>query len=253
MLDEILENKRAELAVLRQQPLPPAPTLRPLRLQRRPGDGLRIIAEIKRRSPSAGPLSRVLGVAERAAAYERGGAHMISVLCDAKYFDGAYAHLAQARAATSLPILCKEFVIDEAQLDAARAHGADAVLLIVRCLEPGRLRELIAGAAERGLAVLTEVYTPEEVPLALDAGAQIIGVNARDLRTLVMDAARAQQILAALPDRVTRVHLSGIHGAEQVAEVAATRVDAVLMGECLMRQDDPQPLLQRLVAAGSPA
>jgi indole-3-glycerol phosphate synthase len=251
MLDEILSNKRAELEALRQQPLPAAPTLRPVRLRRGPREGLRIIAEIKRRSPSAGALSTALGVAERALAYERGGAHMISVLCDAKYFDGAYTHLAQARAATSLPILCKEFVIDEAQLDAARAHGADAVLLIVRCLSPGRLRELIAGATERGLAVLTEVYTPEEVPLALDAGAEIIGVNARDLRTLVMDAARAQQILAALPDRVTRVHLSGIQSVERMAEVAASRVDAVLMGECLMRQDDPQPLLRRLVAAGS--
>jgi indole-3-glycerol phosphate synthase len=250
LLDDILRNKRAELPALRRLPLPSPPPLRPVSLSRPPSEGLRFIAEIKRRSPSAGPLSTRLGVAERAAAYERGGAHMISVLCDAKFFDGAYEHLSLARAATSLPILCKEFVIDEVQLDLARSHGADAVLLIARCLEPARLRSLCRAARARGLAVLAEVHAPAEVPVTLDAGATLIGVNARDLDTLVMHAEQAQRVLAELPDTVTRVHLSGLHTEAHVRAVAASRADAALIGEILMRQDDPTELLARLVSAG---
>ncbi len=250
MLDLILENKRQELSALRRMPLPDPPALRPVQLRRQLGEGLRMIAEIKLRSPSAGPLSRVLGIAERARAYERAGAHMISVLCDSKYFEGAYEHLGQARRATSLPILCKEFIIDEAQLDMARAHGADAVLLIARCLAPPRLKALTRAASERGLRVLAEVYLPEEVPAVLDAGADLVGVNARDLETLLMHPTRARQILAALPDTVARVHLSGIHDAAQVKAVAQSLADAALIGECLMREADPTALLERLVAAG---
>jgi indole-3-glycerol phosphate synthase len=249
VLDEILASKRAELPRLRREVLPTPPELRPVDLRRSAGGPLKLIAEIKRRSPSAGTLSSVLGVGERAAAYERAGAQMVSVLCDHKYFDGAYPHLARARAATSLPILCKEFVIDEVQLDLARAYGADAVLLIVRCVSPQRLSELLAAAAARGLAVLTEVYTPEEVPVALDAGAEVIGVNARDLQTLVLDRGRAVKTLAALPERCVRLHLSGLRDERQVAEVADSRADAALIGECLMREDDPVPLLARLVQA----
>lgn len=248
-LDQILASKRAELPRLRRESLPAPPELRPVDLRRSPGGPLKLIAEIKRRSPSAGPLSSVLGVGERAAAYERAGANMVSVLCDGQYFDGAYPHLARARASTSLPILCKEFVIDEIQLDLARAYGADAVLLIVRCLTPPRLAELLAAATARGLAVLTEVYTPEEVPVALDAGAELIGVNARDLQTLVLDPGRAAKTLAALPERAVRLHLSGLRDERQVDEVARSKTDGALIGECLMRQDDPVPLLARLVHA----
>lgn len=251
MLDEILQNKRGELTELRRQRLPPPPALRPVQLHRGPGEALKLIAEIKRRSPSAGPLSNALGIDERARAYELGGAQMISVLCDSKYFDGAYEHLGQARRATNLPILCKEFVIDECQLDAARAHGADAVLLIVRCLTPSRLQTLIGAALSRGLAALTEVHAPEEVSIALDAGAQLIGVNARDLQTLVMDAGRAERVLESLPPSVTKVHLSGIRDETQLSAVARAGIDAALIGECLMRQDDPSQLLQRLAAAGA--
>jgi indole-3-glycerol phosphate synthase len=251
MLSEIIENKRRELPALRRLPLPVAPALRPVRLGRAPAEALRFIAEIKHRSPSAGPLSTALGVGQRAAAYERGGAHMISVLCDAKFFDGAYEHLSLARAATSLPLLCKEFVIDEVQLDLARAYGADAVLLIVRCLEPARFSELARAARERGLAVLAEVYAPEEVPVALDAGSTLVGVNARDLDSLVMRPEQAQRILAELPASVTRVHLSGLRTEAHVRAVADSAADAALIGECLMREDDPTQLLSRLVAAGT--
>jgi indole-3-glycerol phosphate synthase len=251
LLDDILRSKRAELPNLRRLPLPPPPPLRPVALARPPGERLRLIAEIKRRSPSAGPLSTRLGVAERAAAYERGGAHMISVLCDAAFFDGAYEHLGLARAATSLPILCKEFVIDESQLDAARSYGADAVLLIARCLEPARLRALCKAARARDLEVLAEVHAPAEVAVVLEAGATLVGVNARNLDTLAMDAEQAQRILAELPASVTKVHLSGLHDEVQVGAVAESRADAALIGEALMRQDDPTDLLVRLAGAAA--
>jgi indole-3-glycerol phosphate synthase len=119
------------------------------------------------------------------------------------------------------------------------------------CLTPSRLRALIAAALERGLAALTEVHAPEEVSVALDAGADLIGVNARDLHTLVMDAGRAQRVLESLPPSVTKVHLSGIRDETQISAVARTGVDAALVGECLMREDEPSQLLGRLVAAGA--
>lgn len=249
VLARILDTKRGELEQLRRERLPAPPPLRSFDLRRSPGGPLRLITEIKRRSPSAGPLSRVLSVAERARAYERAGASMLSVLCDTTYFDGAYQHLTEARAASSLPILCKEFIVDEVQLDAARAHGADLVLLIVRCLEPAQLARLLRAATQRGLGVLTEVYAPEEVPIALDAGADLVGVNTRNLDTLELDTARGERVLAALPDRVVRVHLSGIRDEAQVRACARSRADAALIGETLMRQDDPFPLLSKLVAA----
>lgn len=251
LLQEILDHKRQELAALRNARLPSPPPLRPVALARRAGDPLRLITEIKRRSPSAGALSTKLGVAERARAYELGGASMISVLCDQKYFDGSYEHLALARAATELPILCKEFVLDESQLDAARAYGADAVLLIARCTSAERLAALVEASHRRGLTALVEVHAPAEAELALAAGARLVGVNARDLDTLELHTARARDVLSALPVSVTRVHLSGIHTEAQIAEVAVSPADAALIGESLMRADDPGPVLARLLAASS--
>lgn len=251
VLGDILRSKREALGALRQLRLPAPPPRRPVQLARGPGEGLRFIAEIKRRSPSAGPLSTVLGVGERARAYERGGAHMISVLTDAAFFDGAPEHLAEARAASALPLLFKDFVIDELQLDVARCYGADAVLLIARCLEPARLHALARAARERELEVLAEVHAPAEVGVVLDAGATLVGVNARDLDTLDMHPEQARRVLDELPPEVTRVHLSGLSSEEHVRAVAASRADAALIGECLMRQDDPTPLLRRLVAAGN--
>jgi indole-3-glycerol phosphate synthase len=251
VLARIIEDKRHELDTLRRLPLPGAPARRPVRLSRKPGERLRLIAEIKRRSPSAGALSTRLGVAERARAYERGGADMISVLCDAKHFDGSYEHLALARSATSLPILCKEFVIDECQLDLARAYGADAVLLIARCLTPERFATLATAARERELDVLAEVHAAEEVPVVLRAGATLVGVNARDLDTLILHAELARRIVAELPAGVARVHLSGLHTPEQVRAVAESVADAALIGESLMRQDDPTELLAGLAAAAA--
>jgi indole-3-glycerol phosphate synthase len=250
LLAEILSRKQSELTALRARALPSPPERRRVALARSDNAGrLSLIAEIKRRSPSAGQLSSALGVAERAAAYERAGASMLSVPCDSHYFDGDYEHLRQARLASSLPLLCKEFVIDERQLDAARAFGADAVLLIVRCLSPARTSELIAGARARELVPFVEIATEAELRVALDGGAELIGVNARDLDTLVMDVERAARVLSAIPDGVVRVHLSGLSRPDDVSRIRETKADAALLGEALMRADDPEPLLRSLVAA----
>lgn len=252
VLERILAQKRVDVERLRTARFPAPPPRRELALKRRPEEPLRLIAEIKRRSPSAGPLSTKLSVAERAGRYERGGASMISVLCDETFFDGSFEHLTQAREAAGLPLLCKDFVIDEVQLDAARGYGADAVLLIVRCLEGDRLPALIAAARERELEPFVEIVDDAEAARALDAGATLIGVNARDLDTLVMNPARARTTLANLPDLVTRVHLSGLAKPEDMAAVARGPAHAALLGEALMRLDDPEPLLVSLVASARP-
>jgi indole-3-glycerol phosphate synthase len=251
VLAEILAQKAEEILALRKRSFPPAPELRPLGLRRLPGEPLRLITEIKRRSPSAGALSTKLTVGERAAAYERAGSAMLSVLVDARFFDGAFEDLAVARAATKLPVLCKEFVLDEVQLDAARSFGADAVLLIVRILSPERLSSLMRAARERGLLPFVEVVDEAEARVALEAGATLIGVNARDLDTLKIDPIRAARTLSGLPDGVTAVHLSGLGSTEAVQDVARGFADAALVGEALMREDDPEPLLRSLVAAAS--
>ena len=250
LLGRILAKKQEEQASLRQQRLPASPGSRPFSLRRERGQ-IRLIGEIKFRSPSAGVLSTVLSVSQRAQAYERAGASMISVLCDSTFFDGAFEHLAQARAACGLPLLCKEFVIDECQLDAATAFGADAVLLIVRCLDAKRLDQLTRAARDRGLEPFVEVVTDEEAKLAVDVGASLIGVNARDLDTLEMDAPRAARVLGELPSSTTRVHLSGIAKPEDVRRVAASPADAALIGEILMREDQPEARLRSLVAASA--
>lgn len=249
LLDRILEAKRSEITALRGRRLPSPGPVPVARLARGAQDPLRLIAEIKLRSPSAGPLSRALSVAERARAYERGGATMISVLCDAPFFDGSFEHLAQARAASSLPILCKDFVLDEIQLDAARAFGASAVLLIVRCLADPDLARLIGAARARELLPVVEVTSEAEVERALGAGADCVGVNARDLDTLAMDAERAARVLACLPQGVARAWFSGLKNPSALCESPIAQADAALIGEGLMREDDPEPLLRRFVQA----
>ena len=252
VLAEILAEKAENIVALRTRKLPVPPPRRAFRLRRGPGEALHLISEIKFRSPSAGALSTALGVSARAAAYERGGASMVSVLTDTRFFGGAWEHVAEARAACGLPLLCKEFVLDEIQLDAARSYGADAVLLIVRCVPRERLRALVEGARSRELEPFVEITNDDEARVALDAGATLVGVNARDLDTLVMDAERAKRTLAALPDAVTKVHLSGLATPADVETLQRTPAHAALVGETLMRADDPEPLLRSLVRAAEP-
>jgi indole-3-glycerol phosphate synthase len=249
ILERILSTKRDELSELRARRLPSPPPAPAFDLRRVPGERLRLITEIKRRSPSAGELSTKLSVTERAAAYERAGADAISVLCDGAFFDGRYEHLLEARAGSQLPLLCKEFILDEVQLDAARAFGASAALLIVRCLEPERVEVLVREARARGLEPLVEITNHEEARIAVAAGATVIGVNARDLDTLVMNVERAREVLAQLPSTSVKLHLSGLSAPEAVLGVARSSADGALMGEALMRADDPVPLLESFVRA----
>ena len=253
LLADIIAQKAAEVALLSASPVTdrtagsaPRDVLGALR--RAAGEPLRLIAEIKFRSPSAGALSRTLGAGERARVYERGGASMISVLTDRTWFDGSFDDLAVARAQVSIPVLCKDFVIDLAQIDRAWAAGADAVLLIVRCLrQAGLVPRLVEGARSRGIEPFVEVVDEHELEVALAAGARVIGVNARDLDTLEVDAARAKRVLAGIPASTVAVHLSGLRSAADAAVIAASRADAALIGEALMRRDDPLPLLDELV------
>lgn len=255
VLEDIIKAKRQEVLKLREAPLPPLPS-EPgpsVSLKRAPGGALNLIAELKYRSPSAGALSRVLDTAGRARAYHESGAAMMSVLCDGPFFDGSFEDLRKAKASAPIPLLCKEFIIDEVQLHYARAFGASWALLIVRCLSQAELRKLIATSFELGLTPLVEVHTEAEVPVALEAGATVIGVNARDLDTLKMDAARAARVLNLLPDEVTALHLSGLKTPDDIQQLAQTRADGALIGEILMRQDDPRELLTALVSAAKPS
>lgn len=250
ILTKILDSKRGELPLLRRMKLPEPPgNVPPFVGPRAPGAALSLICEIKRRSPSAGQLSTKLTVSERACAYEAGGASALSILCDGPFFDGAFSHLTEARAGSTLPLLCKEFIIDECQLDAAHAYGASAALLIVRCLARGQLASLIAATVSRKMTPVVEVFTEDEAKLALDSGATFIGVNARDLDTLEMDAERAVQVISHLPQSVTAAHLSGVKTDEDVKRVAKGRADAALIGEVLMQQDDPVATLKALAQA----
>jgi indole-3-glycerol phosphate synthase len=261
-LDRILIPKRAEVARMIAG-VPIVPSRRPFSglleaLSRPSGAPLRLIAEVKLRSPSAGDLSRALPPAERALRYAAAGATMISVLTDAPFFGGSFADLAACRDALDATLgarrpflLCKEFVLHTVQLDRALDAGADAVLLIVRILEQGELPGLVREAEARGLVPLVEVATLAELDAARDAGARLVGVNARDLNTLRMDAARAAEVLAAIDTGVIAVHLSGLGAPSDVARIAASRADAALIGEALMRQDDPTELLGAMVRAAS--
>jgi indole-3-glycerol phosphate synthase len=259
VLEAILESKRREIHGLKHRTcytrIPDGPRQNvATSLRRAPGQPLRLIAENKRKSPSGGELSTALTAAQRALRYAKGGAAMVSILCDAPFFGGSWDDVVEVRKALvsaghSIPVLAKEFVIDERQLREASASGADAVLLIARILDRERLAQLFVQASNLGLESLVEVVTEEELARAVEAGATLIGVNARDLDTLVIDPARAARVLAAIPEAAIPVYLSGLKAPEDVRRVAATRAHAALVGEALMRADDPRPLLTELVEA----
>lgn len=255
LLAGILASKRREIEALKTQERVRT-TRDPLdvvgRLRRAPGEPLRLVAEVKLRSPSAGPLSRALSPQARASAYAEAGATMVSVLCDGPFFDGSWEHLSAARARLpSVPLLAKEFVLDPAQIVEARDRGADAVLLIARIVDAATLRGLVEAAFDEGIEPLVEVVDEEELDVALTSKARVVGVNARDLDSLAMDAARAARVLDAIPREVVAVHLSGVRGPDDVLRLARGRADAALVGEALMRADDPTPPLRELVQAAS--
>jgi indole-3-glycerol phosphate synthase len=216
----------------------------------RPGVGL--IAEVKRRSPSRGDIRPGLDPAALAAAYERGGASCVSVLTEPLHFGGSPDDLRAARAATGLPVLRKDFTTTAYQVWEARAWGADAVLLIVAALAQEQLAALLAETTAAGLDALVEVHSGAEAAVAARAGAELVGVNARDLHTLEVDLGRFAAIRADLPAGSTIVAESGIRDRADVEAVAAAGADAVLVGETLVRAGDPAAAVAGLLGLPIP-
>jgi indole-3-glycerol phosphate synthase len=209
--------------------------------------GMAVIAEFKRRSPSAGELRAGAEVAEIVRAYERGGAAALSVLTEGPHFGGSLDDLRDARAASALPILRKDFVVDAYQLYEARAAGADAVLLIVAALEDRELSCLHEQALSLGLDALVEVHDRDELRRALAIGADLIGINNRDLRDFSVDVMRTSQLMSEIPAGVSIVSESGIVSAAQITALAREGVQAVLVGESLMRAEQPELALRELL------
>lgn len=215
------------------------------------GPGLSVIAEIKRRSPSRGDLAPGLVPSVVAKTYEDGGAACLSVLTDEAYFGGSVADLVEARAAVDMPVLRKDFTVASNDLCDARLMGADAVLLIVAALSDAELTTYLALAADLGIDALVEVHDAAEAERALGAGATIVGVNARDLRTFDVDLQGAAALIADLPASVVRVAESGIKSPADAGLVASAGCDAVLVGEHLVTASDAAESLRELVAACS--
>lgn len=213
--------------------------------------GVGVIAEVKRRSPSRGELATIADPARLAAEYEAGGARMISVLTEQRRFGGSLADLDAVRAAVRIPVLRKDFVVCSYQVHEARALGADAVLLIVAALEQNVLIGLRERIESLGMTALVEAHTEDEASRALDAGARVIGINARNLRTLDVDRSTFERIAPGLPTHVVKVAESGVRGPLDLIEYAAAGADAVLVGEGLVTNADPRQALAELVTAGA--
>ena len=216
-------------------------------LQARAQDGVAVIAELKKASPSKGLIRAEFHPAELARELEAGGAAALSVLTDEEFFQGSLRNLREASASVSIPCLCKDFVVDDFQLVEARANSADAVLLIVAALSQSDLVALSRGARERGLDVLCEVHDEGELTRALDCGCDLIGVNSRDLKTFNVDLGVAFRLVEKIPESVVRVAESGIHSLADIARLRMAGYQAFLIGESLMRAESPGNELTRLL------
>jgi len=212
------------------------------------GDGVAVIAELKKASPSKGLIRAEFVPAELGRDLEAAGAAALSVLTDEEFFQGSLKNLREASAAVKLPCLRKDFIVDEFQLLEARANCADAVLLIVAALSPLELNGLARRARKHGLDVLCEVHDEDELQRALDAGCDLIGVNSRDLRTFKVDLETAFRLAGKFPKNVVRVAESGIHSGADIAQLRAAGYRAFLIGESLMRAEAPGEELRRLLA-----
>jgi indole-3-glycerol phosphate synthase len=255
VLDDIVAGVRDDLAV-RQASLDQAqleaqvahlpPPRNPMPAFRSPG--LSLIAEVKRRSPSKGDLAPIPDPAALAAAYAAGGADAISVLTEERRFGGSLEDLRTVRKAVQTPLLRKDFVVTGYQLLEARAAGADLVLLIVAALDDPLLHDLFDQARELGLTVLTEVHDAAEVERALAVGADLVGVNARNLKTLEIDPDTFSRLAGLLPAGVVKVAESGISGVEDAARYHDEGADVALVGEALVRDGDPRAAVSRMKA-----
>ena len=258
VLDEILDGVRADLAerqrnvsleqlkdMARKAPSP-LDALAALK-----ADGVSVIAEVKRASPSRGAMADIADPAALAGEYEAGGARVISVLTEQRRFGGSLEDLTAVRRAVQVPVLRKDFIVSAYQLWEARAHGADLVLLIVAALEQSALVSLVERAQSIGMLPLVEVHADEELDRAIDAGATVIGVNARDLGTLEVDRSVFTRIAPRVPEGVVKIAESGVRGPHDLLQYAAAGADAVLVGESLVTGKDPRAAVADLVTAGS--
>ena len=222
-----------------------APAIRPFPQQPQPTVG--VIAEVKRRSPSQGAIRETLDPVSHAAAYARAGAVAVSVLTDGPHFGGSIEDLERVVAAVPVPVLRKDFVIDETQVHEARAAGASAVLLIARILSAAQLERLAGLVRAYGMTPLVEVHKPAELDAALGAGPSVLGINARDLDTFAVDLSGAEQLIARIPAGVPVVAESGIETRTDVARLAAAGADFVLVGTSVARQANPEAAVKALV------
>ena len=259
VLEDIIEGVREDLAVreaaipfdeikqLSAAAAPPHDVLGALKAQ-----GVGVIAEVKRRSPSKGELAEIAEPADLAADYADAGARVISVLTEQRRFGGSLADLdAVRKRVPGTPILRKDFIVSPYQVHEARAHGADMVLLIVAALEQNVLEALLDRVESLGMAALVEVHTAEEADRALEAGAKIIGINARNLHTLDVDRDVFGRIAPGLPPEVIKIAESGVRGPSDLMAYAGSGADAVLVGEGLVTSDNPKSAVNQLVTAGS--
>src|SRR6058998_1603062 len=260
VLDEIAANTRAEVARRKvavpratlERQCDAAPATRDFEAAVRPSTrSIRLIAEVKKASPSRGVLSSGLDPVALAITYASNGAHAISVLTDEKYFQGSLDDLRRVRAAVDVPLLRKDFTIDEYQLWESRAAGADAVLLIVSILEPARFAELLAAAKGLGLAALVECHTATEVDQALAVGSRIIGINNRDLATFETRIATTLELLPLIPLGPIVVSESGFFTAADVRQVVVAGAHAILVGEGLVRAADIPAKIRELTLVDS--
>jgi indole-3-glycerol phosphate synthase len=258
VLDDILVDVRTDLTA-RQQAAPLDKVKEAARRAQSPRDvmgalridGVAVIAEVKRASPSKGALAAIADPAALATDYEAGGARVISVLTEARRFGGSLDDLAAVRDVVNVPLLRKDFVISSYQLWEARAYGADLVLLIVAALEQNALVSLVERARSIGLVPLVEVHEEADLSRALDAGADVIGVNARSLATLEVDRSIFTRLAPQIPDDVIKIAESGVRGPHDLLAYASAGADAVLVGESLVVGRDPRSAVADLVAAGS--
>lgn len=246
VLDKIVATKRAEIATAKQarseaelrELAAAAPQPRDFFSALSAPGPIRLIAEVKKASPSRGLIRADFEPVEIARTYERHGASCVSVLTDAPYFQGSLDDLRRVRAAVNLPVLRKDFILDSYQLLEARAAGADAVLLIAECLDDCNLRKLHREAVDLGMSPLVELYDPQSLERVFDAGATLIGINNRDLHTFETDLDHTLRLRDRVPPECVLVSESGIRTRADVQRLAAAGVDAILVGETLMASDD---------------
>ena len=258
VLDEILAGVREDIEVRQQRVsmdqirarAAAAPPPRDAYVALRTG-GVGVIAEVKRSSPSKGQLADIPDPADLATEYAAGGATCVSVLTEGRWFGGSLDDLAAVRAAVAIPLLRKDFVVSSYQVHEARAYGADLVLLIVAALDQNTLSGLLDRIESLGMTALVEVHTEEEADRALEAGARVIGVNARDLRTLEVDRSVFERIAPGLPNNIVKIAESGVRGPHDLIRYASAGADAVLVGEGLVTKKSPREAVAELVTAGS--